>query len=312
MGRAASSSHPEAALAGGLGLLLTVWAFGPATGLVLLGSALAVALWSIGAVIASHPRRGRRPSGQLAERVGRSRLHGFLRRRFDPAEATGLALTVALLLIFLAALAFGQVADMVTSRTGLYRADAAAADWGARHATQASTAVFQALTWLGSTIVITAVAVLTGLGHWYRRRRWNVLAFMVVVICGQNLIANGVKLLVHRARPPVPHLADASGWSFPSGHSAAAAATYAALALVLGRGLRWPLKAWLGTAATAVTVAVACSRVLLGVHWVTDVGAGVALGLGWFAVCSIAFGGSVLRFGATAVEAKVAARKDPV
>jgi membrane-associated phospholipid phosphatase len=286
--------------------LLTAWAFGPATGLVLLGSALAVVLWSAGAVIASHPRRGRPPSEQLAEKAGHSRLRGFLRRRLDPAEATGLALTAALLLIFLAALAFGLVADMVTSHTGLYRADAAAADWGTRHATAASTAVFQALTWLGSTIVVTAVALLSGLHHWYRRRNWSGLAFMLVVICGQNLIANGVKLLVHRERPPVLHLASATGWSFPSGHSAAAAATYAALALLLGLGLRWPVRAWLGTAAAAVTVAVVCSRVLLGVHWVTDVVAGVALGLGWFAVCSIAFGGSVLRFGATAVEAKVA------
>jgi membrane-associated phospholipid phosphatase len=283
---------------------------GPATSLVLVGAGLLLALGAAGAAIASHPRRGRRPSGQVAEELGRSRLRGFLRRRFDPAEATGLALTVALLLILLAALAFGQIADMVTSRTGLYRLDAAAAAWGARHATPASTAVLAALTWLGSTVVVTGLAVVAGLYEWYRRRRWTVLAFMLTVVLGQNLIANGVKLLLRRERPPVPHLADASGWSFPSGHSAAAAATYSALALLLGRGRRWPVKAWLGTAAAGVTVAVACSRVLLGVHWITDVVAGVLLGLGWFVVCSIAFGGSVLRFGATAEQAKVAAARE--
>jgi hypothetical protein len=46
--------------------------------------------------------------------------------------------------------------------------------------------------------------------------------------------------------------------------------------------------------------AVAASRVLLGVHWVTDVVAGVALGFGWFVVCSIAFGGALLHFAAPA------------
>jgi len=280
---------------------------GPATSLVLLGTGLLVTLSAAGAAVALHPRRGRRPSDQVAQGLARSGLRQFLRRRFDPAEVTGLALTAALLLIFLMALAFGQAADMVTSRTGLYRVDAAAAAWGARHATTVSTHLFGALTWLGSTVVIIALALVSGVYDWYRRRRLTVLGFMVTVVSGQNLIANGVKLLVERPRPPVPHLADSSGWSFPSGHSASAAATSAALALLLGRGRRWPVKAWLGTAAAGVTLAVAVSRVLLGVHWLTDVIAGVALGLGWFAVCSIAFGGTVLRFGATAEKAELAA-----
>jgi undecaprenyl-diphosphatase len=287
------------------------WPLGPGTSLVLLGSGLAVALAAAGTLVAGHPRRGRRPSGEVAEELARSaRLRRYLRRRFDPARATGLALTAALLLIFLAAVAFGQVADMVTSRTGLYRFDAAAAGWGAEHATHISTLVLASLTQLGGTAVIVAVAAVIGLLEWFRRRRWTVLSFMVMVIWGQGLIANGIKLFVHRQRPPVPHLAASSGWSFPSGHTAAAAATYAALALLLGRGRRWPVKAWLGTGAAAVVLAVACSRVLLGVHWLTDVVAGAVLGFAWFAVCSIAFGGTILRFGATAQQARVAARRE--
>jgi undecaprenyl-diphosphatase len=50
--------------------------------------------------------------------------------------------------------------------------------------------------------------------------------------------------------------------------------------------------------AVAIPVAVGCTRVLLDVHWTSDVIAGLALGWGWFCVCAIAFGGRLLVFGA--------------
>jgi undecaprenyl-diphosphatase len=53
-------------------------------------------------------------------------------------------------------------------------------------------------------------------------------------------------------------------------------------------------------AAAGIAVAVAASRVLLDVHWVSDVIAGLCLGWAWFAICAIAFGGRLLRFGAPA------------
>jgi undecaprenyl-diphosphatase len=56
-----------------------------------------------------------------------------------------------------------------------------------------------------------------------------------------------------------------------------------------------------------IAVAVATSRVLLDVHWVSDVIAGLALGWAWFCVCAIAFGGRILRFGAAAETAARAA-----
>ena len=288
---------------------LALLGLGPVASMVALGAVLAAVVTAAGALVGGRHRPGHGPGEHAAEGLARTGAARFLRRRLDPETATGLALTVALGLIFLAALGFGLVADMVTSRTGLYRYDAGVAEWGATHATPLSTRLLGWLTWLGGTRVVLPLAVLVGLLEWLRRRRAAVLAFTLTVVVGQNLIANGVKLLVQRERPPVPHLADASGFSFPSGHSAAAAATYAAVALVLGRGRPWRVKALLAAGAAAVAAAVAASRVLLGVHWVTDVVGGVALGFGWFLVCSIAFGGALLHFAAPAERVEAEERR---
>jgi membrane-associated phospholipid phosphatase len=279
---------------------LTLLGLGPVTSMVVLGAVLAAVVTAAGALVGGRHRAGHGPGEHAAEELARTRAARFLRRRLDPGTATGLALTVALVLIFLAALGFGLVSDMVSSRTGLYRYDASVAEWGATHATPLSTRVLGWLTWLGSTLVVLLLALLLGGLEWLRRRRAAVLAFALLVVVGQNLIVNGVKLLVERERPPVPHLADSSGFSYPSGHSAAAAAAWATAALILGRGRPWRVKALLAAGAAAVAVAVAASRVLLGVHWVTDVAGGVALGFGWFVVCSIAFGGALLHFAAPA------------
>ena len=61
-------------------------------------------------------------------------------------------------------------------------------------------------------------------------------------------------------------------------------------------------------AAAALAVSVAATRVLLGMHWLSDVIAGLALGWAWFAVCAIAFGGRVLRCGAGAERVRQPAR----
>jgi hypothetical protein len=61
----------------------------------------------------------------------------------------------------------------------------------------------------------------------------------------------------------------------------------------------------------AVAVAVAGTRVLLGVHWLTDVLAGLAVGWAWFALWSIAFGGRLLHFGAPAELAEELSAAEP-
>jgi membrane-associated phospholipid phosphatase len=127
--------------------------------------------------------------------------------------------------------------------------------------------------------------------------RW-IPPFLITVVVGEVVLVNTVKQLLHRVRPTFNPIAETLGPSFPSGHSATAAALYAAVALVLARRRSPRTRAILAGSAAAVAVGVACSRVMLGVHWLSDVVAGLAFGWAWFSVCAIAFGGRFLHFGA--------------
>ena len=103
-----------------------------------------------------------------------------------------------------------------------------------------------------------------------------------------------VKDLVGRLRPTLNPAAASLGPSFPSGHAATAAAFYAAAALVIGRGLRGRVRHLAAAVAVSVAVAVAASRVLLDLHWLSDVVGGLALGWAWLALCAVVFGGRLL------------------
>jgi membrane-associated phospholipid phosphatase len=208
---------------------------------------------------------------------------------------------------------------VLAGRSRLWVIDAGAAQWGGEHATPASTAVLTTVTLLGDTAAVTVLAAATVAFETARhglRSRWpDAALFMVAVVAGQNILSNGLKLLFTRPRPPVVSppattaLVEAPGFAFPSGHAAAAAATFAAVALLLGRGRSWPVRVALAAAAAGMAAAVSASRVMLGVHWVTDVLGGAALGGLWFLVCALAFGGRRLKFAAPLE--RMAARSAP-
>jgi membrane-associated phospholipid phosphatase len=247
-----------------------------------------------------HPR----PTGH------RGRLGAVWASRVDPTKATGLALSVAAALVIGGSVGVATVLRMVRRHQGLAELDDTFARWGAHHATGGSTRFLTGLTWFGSmtgVIVVTVVAAALA----YRRSPHRALfAFLVLVVAGQLAITNLIKAIVGRERPQLDQLTSFSGPSFPSGHTTAAAACFAAGALVLGRRRSLGAKAVLAGGAAAMATGVAASRVLLGVHWFTDVVAGLLLGWAWFAVGSIVFGGRLLRFGAPAEEAVATATED--
>lgn len=225
-------------------------------------------------------------------------LRKLLRERLDPAVATGLALTLALAVAIIGGLVLGTLAYLVRTNARLARIDFSVGAWGADHATRLSTHALQVVTDLAGTYVVVAVVAVVAIVEYVRLpNRW-IPAFLISVVVGEIVLVTAIKQALDRARPTFNPAAATLGPSFPSGHSATAAALYAAVALVVARRRAPRARCLIAATAAAVAVAVACSRVLLGVHWLTDVIAGLAFGWAWFSICAIGFGGRFLDFGA--------------
>jgi membrane-associated phospholipid phosphatase len=159
--------------------------------------------------------------------------------------------------------------------------------------TAALNSAMKAVTWLGSWVAIVVAAGIIVL--LVLTRRLPVLAFIVAVFAWAGE-TGGVQIGKHvlaRERPPEAiRLVAAHGWSFPSGHAAAACLVFMVLAwclAALGRHRAVRIAGWL--AAGLAIAATAFSRVELGVHWTTDVIASIVFVVSWLTAIAVVLGG---------------------
>ncbi len=240
-----------------------------------------------------------RPAVEVARAAGEAvRPHARLRRlvvrRLDRTAATGLLLTLALSITLLGGLALGVLAFLVRRVAFIQHLDNVVAAWGYDHRSSASSDGLHALTDLGRLEIVVVLALaLVAFEVVRSRNRWSFL-FLLTVLVGMEAITLGVKDLVGRVRPTLDPAATSLGPSFPSGHSSTSAAFYAAAALIIGRHLPRRARQIVVAASVAIAVAVAASRVLLDLHWLSDVIGGLSLGWAWFALCGVVFGGRLL------------------
>ena len=167
----------------------------------------------------------------LLERV---KDHPRLRRvlsTMDQRVIGGAAVAVSFVVLFAAALIVGAVFDTVDTTRGFARWDQSVSQWGPDHATTAAAEFLRQVTNLGASGYLLILMTVIGIVDWFRRRDLSSLLFLLTVGFGVLLINNGLKLLIMRERPPGAALLHPSGSSFPSGHSAAAAACWLAIAL---------------------------------------------------------------------------------
>ena len=138
--------------------------------------------------------------------------------------------------------------------------------------------------------VLRPIVTVIALGLLLGQRRIRLATWMLITLWGGALLGVVLKGVVGRARPVrADAVAHEGGRSFPSGHALGATVACGLLILVLGSLLprRWRPVGWAVAILAVLTVCFA--RVGLGVHYLSDVTAGVLIGVAWLALTSAVF-----------------------
>ena len=148
------------------------------------------------------------------------------------------------------------------------------------------------LTFLGEPWVLIPAGFATAAMLWWRHRGGVALALLAVTLVGRGL-GELQKYEIARVRPDVePHLVLVHTSSFPSGHATSSMIFYLTMALALTAETRWHRLAAVG--AIILSLLIGTSRVMLGVHWPSDVVGGWAFGMLWV-LLTLRLAGRLLR-----------------
>lgn len=186
------------------------------------------------------------------------------------------AMAAAFVVLLLAGLGLGELSESIATGPDLNAVRDVTSDRSGL-----LTAIAHAFSRAGSSVVLVPLALVTCAVLWRRGRANSALA-VAISVAGATAISSLDKLLVGRPRPPVHHLEAVSSASFPSGHTTQTTAFCLALLLIYltSRPSRTLTVLAALTTGTAIA-AVATSRIYLGVHYPTDIAAGLVLGGGW-------------------------------
>ncbi|MHB0865775.1 MAG: phosphatase PAP2 family protein [Minisyncoccota bacterium] len=141
--------------------------------------------------------------------------------------------------------------------------------------------VFEGITFFGSVVAVTSIAVAVGIFLAVRKSSRGYFAGFMVTILGAAVSLGAMKEIVGRVRPGglIPAFFE-PGFSFPSGHATISVALYGFIAFLLLRHYpRYKRSIVIVTALVAMSIGF--SRLYVGVHFPSDVIAGYALGGLW-------------------------------
>lgn len=223
--------------------------------------------------------------------VMKSGLPTFVARRLDPAQRYGLRLTLLAVAIVLVAVPFSFLLFQVLAEGPITRFDGDLADRlnGFVHERDGWVGTLHVISWLGKPPMLWLVTGAAVIYTW-RHRVHRLTVFLLATTLGGALVSTAVKVLVDRPRPEVDHpIVTAFGKSFPSGHALSSTVVYGAIALTFLPVLRRRHRHLAIGLTAALVLAIGASRLLLGVHFLSDVLAGHILGLAWLIGATVVF-----------------------
>ena len=203
------------------------------------------------------------------------------RRNLLPLAAVILAAAIFTILLVLVRLRYGPL------ESADHTAAARINDLIAGHATLV--AVVKAITLLGGTAVLAGIIGAAAI-FLLIRRHWRLAVYLLVTGAGALVLDPVLKALVGRLRPVLAHpIAHGTGNSFPSGHALGSIVCYGAILLVFSPAARGRWRTAFTAGIVVLVALIGISRLLLGVHYLSDVAGGWAIGILWLGVTTFAF-----------------------
>lgn len=208
----------------------------------------------------------------------------FLVARTTLLRFSGLPLTLALGATAYIAAVFGGLVGEVLEAGGIVRMDNFVNAFFLPWQVKPLTSAFLWITALGSGPAIVVTTII-GTGFLWSQRQFRMLAPLWIACAGAIGTTSVGKVLVGRPRPEFTIDTSAPFSSFPSGHATAAMAVYGFIAYAIARGLRNGRERFEVSYWTAVLIGfVGLSRIVLGVHYLTDVVGGFLVGGFWLLI----------------------------
>lgn len=221
-----------------------------------------------------------------------SKISRFLRKklRFESDDLPYyITIVIAVVLFSVSINLFLELADSLEDQT-LEPYDTQIFEFIRSFRTENLTTFYRLVTDLGDKISFVVIISILSIYLWIRHRNWRFSLEIIIVLIFASLSNVVLKQIINRQRPQGDHLVDVNTLSFPSGHSMSAMAFYGFLIYLCMRfNLDRRLRAAMIGVLLFIIINIGISRIYLGVHYPSDVAAGMTGGLLWTACCIVIF-----------------------